>query len=276
MMSDFREIAPTFVLFAPRVWEAIAADVRARVMDASPLKQRLYDLGMKTGLAALEKGQRSARRRHAAVPRAARPARLHAAALGRDRRRRARPRHLQVLPGHGRAAAHALRPDRAARRLHAASRRQGRPRHDRRRDGRRASRSGSRAPDSQGVGEIVVRHPNMFHGYYKNPEASAADIRDGWMHSGDAGYFNDDEAARRHRPHQGSRRDLARRALLAAIYREQAEVLALHRRSRGARRRPRGAGGDDLHPLLHHLEMGGEEPDRVHDLYRPRLAPRGL
>ena len=46
-------------------------------------------------------------------------------------------------------------------------------------------------PDSQGVGEIVVRHPNMFHGYYKNPEASVADIRDGWMHSGDAGYFND-------------------------------------------------------------------------------------
>ena len=30
---------PTFVLFAPRVWEAIAADVRARMMDASPLKQ---------------------------------------------------------------------------------------------------------------------------------------------------------------------------------------------------------------------------------------------
>src|ERR1700759_239538 len=60
MMNDFREIAPTFVLFAPRVWEAIAADVRARVMDASPLKQRLYQLGMKTGLSALEKGQRSA------------------------------------------------------------------------------------------------------------------------------------------------------------------------------------------------------------------------
>jgi len=29
MMNDFREIAPTFVLFAPRVWESIAADVRA-------------------------------------------------------------------------------------------------------------------------------------------------------------------------------------------------------------------------------------------------------
>jgi long-chain acyl-CoA synthetase len=46
-------------------------------------------------------------------------------------------------------------------------------------------------PDIQGVGEIVVRHPNMFLGYYKNPEASAADMKDGWLRSGDAGYFND-------------------------------------------------------------------------------------
>ena len=48
-------------------------------------------------------------------------------------------------------------------------------------------------PDVNGVGEIVVRHPNMFLGYYKNPEASAADMKDGWMHSGDAGYFNDNQ-----------------------------------------------------------------------------------
>src|SRR6266446_10874511 len=55
MMNDFREIAPSFVLFAPRVWESIAADVRAGVMDASPLKQSLYALGMKTGLSALSR-----------------------------------------------------------------------------------------------------------------------------------------------------------------------------------------------------------------------------
>ena len=29
----------------------------------------------------------------------------------------------------------------------------------------------------------------MFSGYYKNDEATAADLRDGWMHTGDAGYF---------------------------------------------------------------------------------------
>src|SRR6201992_2660993 len=59
MMKDFREIAPTFVLFAPRVWESIAADVRAGVMDSSPLKQSLYALGMKTGLSALAQGKHS-------------------------------------------------------------------------------------------------------------------------------------------------------------------------------------------------------------------------
>jgi long-chain acyl-CoA synthetase len=48
-------------------------------------------------------------------------------------------------------------------------------------------------PDSQGIGEIVVRHPNMYLGYYKNPDGSAADMEDGWMHSGDAGYFNADK-----------------------------------------------------------------------------------
>src|SRR5258705_994991 len=59
MMNDFREIAPTFVLFAPRLWESIAADVRAQVMDSSPLKQSLYEIGMKTGLSALAQGKRS-------------------------------------------------------------------------------------------------------------------------------------------------------------------------------------------------------------------------
>ena len=131
-------------------------------------------------------------------------------------------------------------------------------------------------PDIHGVGEIVVRHPNMFLGYYKNPEASAADMKDGWMHSGDAGYFNDDKQL----VVIDRIKDLAETArgerFSPQYHREQAEILALYRRDRGARRRPRRAGGDDLHPLLDHLEMGGEEPDLVHHLYRPRLAARGL
>ena len=135
MMHDFREIAPTFVLFAPRVWESIAADVRAGVMDSSPLKQKLYRRRHEGGAFGAGAGQAFDAGRPAPVPRAARPARLHAAALGRDRRRRARAGYLQILPGHGRAAAHALRPDRIVGGLHAASLRQGRSRYDRRADG---------------------------------------------------------------------------------------------------------------------------------------------
>ncbi|GIQ74364.1 long-chain fatty acid--CoA ligase [Bradyrhizobium sp. RD5-C2] len=190
MMNDFREIAPTFVLFAPRVWESIAADVRAGVMDASPFKQRLYDLGMKTGLAALADGKRSmfadkvlfrALRDRLGFTRL-RSAATGGAALGPDTFKffQAMGVPLRTLYGQTELlGAYTLHPE------------------------------GKVDPDTtgvpmaddieiridnadvNGVGEIVVRHPNMFHGYYKNPEASVADIKDGWMHSGDAGYYND-------------------------------------------------------------------------------------
>src|SRR3569832_200683 len=61
MMNDLREIAPTFVLFAPRVWDSIAADVRAKVMDATPFKQYLYHLGMANKQNTHDKNQQTAK-----------------------------------------------------------------------------------------------------------------------------------------------------------------------------------------------------------------------
>jgi fatty-acyl-CoA synthase len=34
-------------------------------------------------------------------------------------------------------------------------------------------------------GEVVVRCPNMMHGYFKNPDATAETVKEGWLHTGD-------------------------------------------------------------------------------------------
>ena len=190
MMHDFREIAPTFVLFAPRVWELIAADVRAGVMDSSPLKQKLFDVGMKTGLSALAHGKRSmladqllfrALRDRLGFTRL-RSAATGGAALGPDTFKffRAMGVPLRTLYGQTELlGAYTLHPSDKV---------------DPDTTGVPMGGVEIRVdnPDVNGIGEIVVRHPNMYLGYYKNPAASAADMKDGWMHSGDAGYFNAD------------------------------------------------------------------------------------
>jgi fatty-acyl-CoA synthase len=42
------------------------------------------------------------------------------------------------------------------------------------------------------VGEIVLQGPNVMAGYWDEPEQTAAVLRDGWYHSGDAGSVDDE------------------------------------------------------------------------------------
>jgi acyl-CoA synthetase (AMP-forming)/AMP-acid ligase II len=42
------------------------------------------------------------------------------------------------------------------------------------------------------VGEVVVRGPSVMLGYWNKPEETAKSLRDGWMHTGDGGYMDED------------------------------------------------------------------------------------
>jgi len=186
MMADFREIGPTFVLFAPRVWEALAAEVRAKVMDASPFKRRMFDLGMKMGLEAVDAGRRSGAA-DALLFRALRDrlgfsrltsAATGGAALGPDTFRFFQAMGVPLRQLYGQTELLGAYTLHRAREVDFDS--VGvvfdetiELRIDR--------------PDPNGVGEIVTRHPNMFSGYLGATEN--ADLREGWLHTGDAGFI---------------------------------------------------------------------------------------
>ena len=187
--ADFREIGPTFVLLAPRVWEGLAADVRSRMMDASWLKRRLFDLGMKFGLKALDQKKKSALAKillFAALRDRLGFSRLRSAAtggaaLGPETFRFFLAMGVPLRQLYGQTELL------GAYTIH----REGDVDFDTVGIGFDDSvQLRIEAPDPNGVGEIVTRHPNMFLGYYRNEEASKADLRDGWLATGDAGYVD--------------------------------------------------------------------------------------
>jgi len=47
-------------------------------------------------------------------------------------------------------------------------------------------------PNPEGIGEICARGENVMQGYWNNPEETAKVLVDGWYHTGDLGYFDED------------------------------------------------------------------------------------
>jgi long-chain acyl-CoA synthetase len=190
VMHDLREIGPTHLLLAPRVWEQLAAEVHSRMLDANRLSRKIFDLGVRRGVAALNAGQRSrladwllfgALRDRLGFARL-KSAATGGSALGPDTFRffLAMGVPLRQLYGQTEAAgAYTIQ-------------RGGEIDFDS--SGAPFDNTEIRIddPDANGVGHIVTRHPNMFKGYYNAPETTAAALtRDGWFLTGDAGYLDE-------------------------------------------------------------------------------------
>ncbi|EHR6925192.1 long-chain fatty acid--CoA ligase [Vibrio parahaemolyticus] len=189
MMSDLREIGPNFVLLAPRVWENIVADVSARMMDSTPFKQKMYKLGMKLANNALDQGKRS-KLAEWILLRALRDrlgfSNLTSAATGGAAMGPDTFRYLQAI-GVPLKQLYGQTEMCGAYTVHTAD--------DVDYDSVGVAFDNAEVkvinPDSNGVGEIIAKSTGMFTGYLNNQSAYDEDVQDGWMHTGDAGYFKD-------------------------------------------------------------------------------------
>lgn len=47
-------------------------------------------------------------------------------------------------------------------------------------------------PNEEGIGELIARGPNIMSGYYENDEETAKVLADGWLHTGDLAYLDED------------------------------------------------------------------------------------
>jgi len=193
--QDTREIGPAFLMSPPRIWENMVSDVQVMAEDTTPLKRWIYRWAMKQGAARAEarfRGQRvgfagSVGHRFAdwmvfgpvrdqlGLARVRR-AYTGGAALGPDvfRFYHAIGVNLKQLYGQTEVSGISV--------VH-------------RDDDIRFQTVGVPLPRTEirisEEGEILCRSPAVFQGYFKNPAATAEALEDGWLHSGDAGYFDD-------------------------------------------------------------------------------------
>ncbi|MBL4900216.1 MAG: long-chain fatty acid--CoA ligase, partial [Colwellia sp.] len=187
LMADLREIGPSFVLLAPRVWEGILADVKARMMDSTPLKQKLFDYALTLAEKAQAEGKRSwfadFLLMNALKDRLGfsnlKSAATGGAAMGPDTFRFFQTIGVPLRQLYGQTELC------GAYTVHNVD--------DVDYDSVGVAFDTAEVKvintDKEGVGEVIARTVGMFTGYLGNQKAYDDDVIDGWMHTGDAGYF---------------------------------------------------------------------------------------
>ncbi len=195
VQRDIREVAPQVMFSPPRIYEQMVRTVQVKVLDAPRLKRAAYGFAMRVG--GLVADRRFAKqpvpgllrwqykladlvvlrklRDHLGLARI-RDAYSGGGALGPDHIRffHAIGVNLKQIYGQTEIAGISV--------LH--------------RDGDvKFDTAGLPIPETEvriaPDGEILSRSPCVFKGYYKNPEATAQTLRDGWLHSGDIGFIDE-------------------------------------------------------------------------------------
>ena len=193
VQENIREIAPHFLIAPPRIWENLVSLVQVKMEDASFVKRRLYNLFMPHGYEVarcrmehqpLSFWQRVMHalgeffvfgplRDHLGFRRI-RAAYTGGAALGPEVFLffRALGINLKQVYGQTECGVSCVQRDEQV----------------------ALGTVGTPFPNVElklsTDGEVIVRGPCVFLGYYKNPEATASTIRDGWLYSGDAAFFD--------------------------------------------------------------------------------------
>jgi len=194
--EDFREIGPTVIVSSSRFWEDLASKIRVKINDAGVLKKGLYNLSQKIGTEVVDletqKKPATARLRifrWLAMRIVSRPLldrvgclRFRAAYTGGHpispeviRFFRANGLNLKQCYGLTETCGiFQVQPDDEVKPETV---------------GKSLPRTEIKIAEDQ---EVLVKGKSIFMGYYQDPEASAEAKKDGWFHTGDAGYLDED------------------------------------------------------------------------------------
>ena len=197
--ENIREIGPHLLFSPPRVWENLAATVQVKILDASPLKRFLYNRCLPIGyewadlkfqkktptlLQKLRYGLAYVLVFRALKDRIGfsriRSASTGGAALGPDTFRFFHALGVNLKQIYGQTEIFGISCIHRDGDIDFDSVGKPIPETEIRIDN----------PDPKGVGEVVSRSQALFQGYYKAEAATAETIVDGWLRSGDAGYFD--------------------------------------------------------------------------------------
>lgn len=194
--EDFREIGPVVIITSSRFWEELASKIRVKMADAGWVKRKLFHLGEKIGGAVVDRESKKE-----PVPSVLRIlhkifskivyqplldrvgcSQIRAAITGGhpispDVIRFFRAKGLNLKHAYGLTeggGVFQVQPDKEVKPETV---------------GKPLPRTEIKIAEDQ---EVLVRTPSCFVGYYQDPEATQKALRNGWLHTGDAGYIDDD------------------------------------------------------------------------------------